>query len=95
VYSVEVTDGTSTEIFQVSVRVVGNLQLTLVPTTVPPMLIVSDPLGIVQQSDVALETSTDLIEWTPLTDVWMDGTAAAVANNPAEPTRFYRAAEAR
>ena len=96
-YTVQVSDGTSTEIFQTTVRVLGNLHSTLVDASIPPMIYVSDPFGTLDPAYLMLETSTNLTDWERLFEYRFTsdppGAFVGVGNNPAEPSRFYRVTE--
>ena len=96
-YTVQVSDGTSTETFQTTVRVLGNLHSILVDSSLPPMIYVSDPFGTLDPAYLILETSTNLTDWLQLFDYRFTsdppGAFVGVGNNPAEPSRFYRVTE--
>jgi hypothetical protein len=96
-YTVQVSDGTSTETFQTTVRVQGNLHSTLIDASIPPMIYVSDPFGTLEPAYLILETSTNLTDWEQLLDYRFTsdppGAFVGIGNNPAEPARFYRVTE--
>ena len=95
-YSVQVTDGSSTLTFETTVRVLGNLTLSFVAATIPPVITITDPFGPVDAAYLTLETSTNLIDWTPLdTPIQNSNPEATVTAglDPSEPARFYRIIE--
>jgi hypothetical protein len=97
VYTVQVTDGTSTETFQTTVRVIGNLQTTFVPSSIPPMISVTDPNGVLDVRYLILERSTNLTDWGPILNSPFTsdppGAVIGVGNDPAVPSLFYRVME--
>jgi hypothetical protein len=95
-YSVLVTDGTSTLTFPTTVRVLGNLTLAFVSSAIPPVITITDPFGPVDAAYLTLETSTNLIDWTPLNTPIQNSNPEATVTagiDPSEPARFYRIIE--